>query len=110
MKLWVAAGSANDMDLFVTIRKFAGPYNPTSEVGKPLEEVLGAGGVAMGNEIFFRGMHGHSYDMAARGQMRVSQRELDEKLSTPYSRFRSSRGRRSLNLGRSCPWRLRSCP
>jgi hypothetical protein len=29
-------------------------------------------------------MNGHAYDMAARGQMRVSQRELDEKLSTPY--------------------------
>jgi hypothetical protein len=110
VKLWVAAGSANDMDLFVTIRKFAGPYDPTSEIGKPLEEVLGAGVVTMGNEIFFRGMNGHSYDMAARGQMRVSQRELDEKLSTPYQPVQKFQGEKKLQPGEIVPVEIALLP
>jgi hypothetical protein len=47
VQIRVATKSAEDMDLFVTIRKFAGPYDPRSEIGKPLEAVLGQGAIAV---------------------------------------------------------------
>lgn len=110
VKLWVAAKNATDMDLFVTIRKFAGPYDPRSEIGKPLEATLGQGTVARGNEIYFRGMNGHAYDMAARGQMRVSQRELDEKLSTPYQPVQKFQGEKKLKPGEIVPVEIALLP
>lgn len=110
VKLWVAAKSADDMDLFVTVRKFAGPYDPRSEIGKTLEAVLGKGAIARGNEIYFRGMNGHSYDMAARGQMRVSQRELDEKLSTPYQPVQKFHGEKKLKPGEIVPVQIALLP
>jgi predicted acyl esterase len=103
VRLWVSAKSADDMDLFVTVRKFAGPFDPGSEIGKAIETVAGEGRVARGNEIFFRGMNGHAYDMAARGQMRVSQRELDEKLSTPYQPVQKFQGEKKLKPGEIVP-------
>jgi hypothetical protein len=110
VRLWVSAKSAEDMDLFVTIRKFAGPYDPRSEIGKPLEAALGQGAIARGNEIYFRGMNGHSYDMAGRGQMRVSQRELDEKLSTPHQPVQKFQGEKKLKPGEIVPVEIALLP
>jgi predicted acyl esterase len=64
-KLWVTAKNADDMDLFVVVKKFD----------------------VNGNEVQFRGMNGFGGDVAAKGQMRVSQRELDPKLSTSYGKW-----------------------
>jgi predicted acyl esterase len=110
VKLWVAAKKAEDMDLFVTVRKFAGPYDPRSEIGKPLDAVLGKEAVARGNEIYFRGMNGHAFDMAARGQMRVSQRDLDMKLSTPYQPVQKFQGEKKLKPGEIVPVEIALLP
>ena len=40
---------------------------------------------ARGNEVQFHGQNGFRGDMAAKGQMRVSERELDEGLPTPVA-------------------------
>ncbi|PKN30169.1 MAG: acyl esterase [Deltaproteobacteria bacterium HGW-Deltaproteobacteria-21] len=110
VKLWVSAPKADDMDLFVSVKKFAGPFDPGSEIGKSIEAVVGEGRVARGNEIYFRGMNGHAFDMAARGQMRVSQRELDEKLSKPYQPVQKFQGEKKLKPGEIVPVEIAILP
>jgi uncharacterized protein len=75
--LWVSAGEANDMDLFLAVKKFD----------------------AAGNEVQFRGMNGFGGDMVAKGQMRLSQRELDPALSTPWQPVQRFRGESMLTPG-----------
>ncbi len=60
LRLWVEADGANDMDLFITIRKLDGKGNVVSTIlmGEP--------------------------HPGAWGKLRVSHRELDKKRSTPY--------------------------
>lgn len=61
LKLWVEAEGADDMDLFVAIRK----YN------------------AQGEEVTFYAKASYTKGPVALGWLRVSQRELDADLSTP---------------------------
>jgi predicted acyl esterase len=110
LKLWVSAKDADDMDLFVAVKKFAGPYDPASDIGRSIEEVVGKGRIARGNEIYFRGMNGHKSDMAARGQMRVSQRELDDKLSTPWQPVQKFQGEKKLKPGEIVPVEIAILP
>ena len=76
-KLWVTAKNADDMDLFVVVKKFD----------------------VNGNEVQFRGMNGFGGDVAAKGQMRVSQRELDPKLSTSWQPVQKFAGEQKLKPG-----------
>jgi putative CocE/NonD family hydrolase len=110
VKLWVSAQDADDMDLFVTVKKFAGPCDTDSPTCRSLEEVVGKGRIAKGNEIRFRGMNGYNADMAARGQMRVSQRELDEKLSTPWQPMQKFQGEKKLKPGEIVPVEIALLP
>ena len=110
VKLWVSAEDSDDMDLFVVIKKFAGPCDADSPTCKSLEEVVGQGRVAKGNEVQFRGMNGFGADMAARGQMRVSQRELDEKLSTPWQPMQKFKGEQRLKPGQIVPVEIALLP
>lgn len=109
-KLWVAAEDADDMDLFVVVKKFAGPCDADTALCKSLEQVVGKGRIAKGNVVHFRGMNGHSYDNAARGQMRVSQRELDEKLSTPWLPVQKFQGEQKLKPGEIVPVEISLAP
>jgi predicted acyl esterase len=77
VKLWVSAKDADDMDLFVAVKKFD----------------------AQGNEVQFRGMNGFGGDMVAKGQMRVSLRELDDNLSTPWQPVQKFHGEKKLAPG-----------
>ena len=61
LKLWVEADGADDMDLFVAIRK----YNP------------------QGDEVTFYAKASYTKGPVALGWLRVSQRELAPDLSTP---------------------------
>ncbi len=110
IKLWVAAEDADDMDLFVTVKKFAGPCDADTPLCRSLEEVFGKGRIARGNEVQFRGMNGHYADMAARGQMRVSQRELDEKLSTAWQPVQKFQGEKKLKPGEIVPVEIALLP
>jgi uncharacterized protein len=103
LKLWVAAESTDDMDLFVTVRKFAGICDVPSPVCGTLEQAVGKDRIAKGNEIQFRGMNGFYADAAARGQMRVSQREVDENLSTPWQPVQKFQGEKRLKPGEIVP-------
>jgi predicted acyl esterase len=87
-RLWVSAKNANDMDLFVAVKKFD----------------------SQGNEVQFRGMNGFSGDVAAKGQMRVSQRELDEKLSTPWQPVQKFSGEKKLTPGEIVPVEIALLP
>ena len=63
LKLWVAAEEADDIDLFVGIKKFD----------------------SAGDEVYFYGLGGtNPNDIVARGWLRVSHRELDPRRSTPW--------------------------
>jgi uncharacterized protein len=103
LKLWVSAQDADDMDMFVTVKKFAGTCDSPSALCTALDEVMGKDRIAKGNEIYFRGMNGHYTDMSARGQMRVSQRELDEKLSTFWQPVQKFQGEKKLKRGQIVP-------
>lgn len=60
LKLWVSPMDADDMDLFVGIRKLN----------------------AAGQEIGFSGYQGEHHDLVTKGWLRLSHRELDEEKST----------------------------
>ena len=65
LKLWVSADDADDMDLFVGIRK--------------LDQ--------SGDEVHFVGFGGNPNDIVTRGWLRVSARELDDRRSTPWQPY-----------------------
>lgn len=110
VKLWVSAADADDMDLFVAVKKFAGPFDVDTPIGRSLAALVGKDGIAKGNEIQFRGMNGHHSDMAARGQMRVSQRELDKTLSTPWQPVQKFQGEKKLKPGEIVPVEIALLP
>jgi predicted acyl esterase len=88
VKLWVSAKDADDMDLFVAVKKFD----------------------VQGNEVQFRGMNGFGGDMVAKGQMRVSQRELDDNLSTPWQPVQKFHGEKKLTPGEMVPVEIALLP
>ena len=88
VKLWVSAQGADDMDLFVAVKKFD----------------------VQGNEVQFRGMNGFGGDVVAKGQMRVSQRELDENLSTPWQPVQKFHGEQKLKPGEMVPVEIALLP
>jgi uncharacterized protein len=98
------------MDLFVMVKKFGGPCDVDNPVCKSLEQVIGQGRLAKGNEVFFRGMNGYHADVAARGQMRVSLRELDEKLSTPWQPVQKFQAEKKLKKGEIVPVEIALLP
>jgi len=55
-------------------------------------------------------MNGHYADMAARGQMRVSQRELDDKLSMPWQPVQEFQGEKKLKPGEIVPVEIAILP
>ena len=67
LRLWVEANGADDMDLFITIRKLdeKGEFLPAIGLGEP--------------------------HPGCPGKLRVSHRELDEKRSTPYQPYHTHR-------------------
>ncbi len=87
-KLWVSSKDADDMDLFVVVKKFD----------------------VQGNEVQFRGMNGFNGDVAAKGQMRVSQRELDPTLSTDYQPTQRFQGEKKLKPGEIVPVEIALLP
>ena len=88
VKLWVSAKGTDDMDLFVAVKKFD----------------------VQGNEVQFRGQNGSNGDMAAKGQMRVSQRALDKKLSTPWQPVKKFQGEKKLTPGEIVPAEIAFLP
>jgi predicted acyl esterase len=88
VKLWVSADDADDMDLFVSLRKFD----------------------SSGNEVHFRGAIGFGWDVVARGQMRVSLRALDDGLSTPWQPVQKFQGEQKLRSGQIVPVEIAFLP
>jgi predicted acyl esterase len=90
LKLWVSPEDADDMDLIVAIRKFD----------------------TAGDEVYFygTGMSAYVKGLVARGWLRVSQRELDEKRSTPWQPFLTHRGERKLSPGEIVPVEIEILP
>lgn len=110
VKLWVAAEEAEDMDLFLTVKKFAGPCDAGAPICRSLERVLGKDRIARGNEVPFWGHDGFWDDAAARGQMRVSLRELDPQLSTPWQPVQKFQGEQKLKPGQIVPVEIALLP
>jgi predicted acyl esterase len=98
------------MDLFVTVRKFGGPCDSDNPICKSVEQLIGQGRLAKGNEVYFRGMNGHHTDVAARGQMRVSLRELDPVLSTPWQPVQKFQSEKKLKPGEIVPVEIALLP
>lgn len=110
VKLWVAALDADDMDLFVMVKKFAGPCDSNSPICRSLEQEIGQARIAKGNEVQFWGHDGFPADTAARSQMRVSLRELDQGLSTPWQPVQKFEGEQKLKPGRIVPVEIALLP
>ena len=110
VKLWVSAQDADDMDLFVVVKKFAGPCDADSPICRTLEKVIGQARIAKGNEIHFRGMNGFGADAVARGQVRVSLRELDRELSTPWQPVQKFQGEKRLKPRQIVPVEIALLP
>lgn len=86
LRLWVEAEGHDDMDLFVNIQKTDenGEWIPTNILGEP---------------------HPGTW-----GKMRVSRRELDEKLSTDFEPVQSGRSEQKLSKGEIVPVDIRIVP
>jgi predicted acyl esterase len=83
MKLvvWVSPDDSKDMDLFVTVKKFD----------------------ASGNEVLFDNCHAPRRYPVALGWMRLSKRQLDPKLSTPWNPIQSFVVEEKVNPGEIVP-------
>lgn len=89
LKLWVSAEGADDMDLFVGLKKL----DPD------------------GNEVFFYGFGGtNANDPVARGWLRVSHRELDAAASKDYRPVPLHRKRQPLKSGEIVPVEIEILP
>ncbi|OGO21267.1 MAG: hypothetical protein A2144_02670 [Chloroflexi bacterium RBG_16_50_9] len=74
MKMWVSTREADDIDLFTNLEKLD----------------------AAGNTVYFNGMNAYEKGNVARGWLRVSQRTLDKKMSTPWRPFLKHQGEKKL--------------
>jgi len=90
LKLYVSTEDADDMDLLVGVKKLDGT----------------------GREVHFIGtaMSGYVKGMVARGWLRVSQRELDEKKSTPWQPYLKHQGEKRLKPGEIVPVEIEILP
>lgn len=110
VRLWVSCKEADDMDLFVTVRKFSGPCGADTPICRSLKHLMGEDRIAKGNEIAFWGHDGFWQDVAARGQMRVSQREPDPVLSTDFQPVQKFQGEQKLKAGQIVPVEIALLP
>jgi predicted acyl esterase len=83
MKLmaWVSPEDSNDMDLFVTVKKFD----------------------ASGQEVLFDSCHAPRRYSVALGWMRLSKRQLDPELSTPWNPIQDLTTENKVNPGEIVP-------
>jgi len=81
LRLWVSAAQADDMDLFVGIRKLN----------------------AHGDEVHFIGFGGNPNDIVTRGWLRVSARETDPRRSKPWQPYLQHRRSQKLAPGEVVP-------
>ena len=88
LKLWVSPVDADDMDMFVGIRKFN----------------------ATGHEVHFSGYQGEHNDIVAKGWLRVSERELDEEKSTPIQPWMTHRHLQKVQPGETVPVEIELLP
>ena len=88
LHLWVQADGADDMDLFVAVRKYD----------------------ATGEEVNFYGKTGFSQTPAALGWLRVSHRELDAERSTPEQPVLAHERRMPLSQGEIVPIEIEILP
>jgi predicted acyl esterase len=88
LKLWVAAKDANDLDLYVAVRKF------DSE----------------GHEVLFYGKDGIRNGVVALGWLRVSQRHLDPERSKPWRPFLSHDRTEKVQPGEVVPVEIEILP
>ncbi len=88
LKLWVEARGADDMDLFVAIKKYD----------------------ADGREVTFQGKAGYNRTPAALGWLRVSQRELDSQRSTPAQPVLAHQRNLPLDSGEIVPVEIEILP
>ena len=89
LKLWVEVDGADDMDLFVGLKKFD----------------------ANGDEVYFYGFGGtNPNDIVARGFLRASHRELDEAASTPWQPVHLHKRRLPLSPGEIVPLEVEIFP
>ena len=88
LKLWVSAPEADDLDLFVTLRK----------IGRD------------DREVFFSGYNGYRRDGVAKGWLRASHRELDPALSTPLRPWHTHRVERKISQNEIVPVEIEILP
>ena len=88
LRLWVEADGANDMDLFIAVKKFD----------------------ASGDEVTFYGKGGYTGAPAALGWMRVSHRALDAERSTPAQPIQSFESKQTLRPGQIVPVEIEILP
>jgi predicted acyl esterase len=81
LKVWVSPEDSDDMDLFVTVKKFD----------------------ASGNEVLFDSCHAPRRYPVALGWMRLSKRELDPALSTPWNPIQDFTVEDKVNPGEIVP-------
>jgi predicted acyl esterase len=88
LKLWVSALDADDLDLFVAVRKFD----------------------RTGREVFFNGKDGNREGVAALGWLRASQRHLDPERSRPWRPYLSHDRTEKVQPGRIVPVEIEILP
>ena len=88
LKLWVSPVDADDMDVFVGIRKFD----------------------ATGQEVHFSGYQGAHNDIVAKGWLRVSERELDKEKSTPIQPWMTHDHLQKVQAGETVPVEIELLP
>jgi uncharacterized protein len=90
LKLWVSAEEADEMDLIVGVKKLN----------------------AQGDEVHFYGtaMSAYVRGIVTRGWLRVSQRALDEKRSTPWQPYLKHQGEQKLKPGEIVPVEIEVLP
>lgn len=88
LKLWVEADGANDMDLFVAVRKYD----------------------TAGDEVTYYGKGGYTGAPVALGWQRASHRALDEDRSTPARPVQAFEGRQMLDDGDIVPVHIEILP
>lgn len=88
LRLWVSAPEADDLDLFVVLRKFD----------------------AKGNEVFLCGYNGYEKDAVAKGWLRVSHRALDAGKSRPSRPYHAHDRLEKLEPGEIVPVEIEILP